>query len=186
MTVKRLTPETEFLGASHLTVGDFWQWAYSDLVTNTNRGVLAEFLVSSALGLNDNLREEWGNYDLDYNGLKIEVKSAAYLQNWFQNKPSIIGFDIGKKIPWYRETGLYGKERIRSADCYVICLNPEKKNDFFDLLNLDQWLFYVLPTTTIEKESPEKKRIGLSELEKIAGPPVTFSRLKLRIDALFP
>lgn len=186
MTVKRLNPETQFLGISHLTVGDFWKWAYSDLVTNTNRGVLAEFLVSSALGLNDHLREEWGNYDLDYHGLKIEVKSAAYLQNWFQNKPSVIGFDISKKTPWFRETGLYGKERIRSADCYVMCFNPEKKSENFNLLNIDQWLFFVLPTTRIEKDIPEKKRISLSELEKIVGPPVPFSKLKQHIDTIFP
>ena len=27
---------------------DFWRWAYSDLLNNTHRGVLAEFLVHSA------------------------------------------------------------------------------------------------------------------------------------------
>ena len=30
---------------------DFWRWSCSDLLNNTQRGVLAEFLVHSALGL---------------------------------------------------------------------------------------------------------------------------------------
>lgn len=31
-----------------ITVSDFWSWAYSDLLNNTYRGVLAEFLVYAA------------------------------------------------------------------------------------------------------------------------------------------
>ena len=33
------------------TVGDYWQWACSDLLMNTERGVLAEYLVALALGV---------------------------------------------------------------------------------------------------------------------------------------
>lgn len=32
-----------------LSVVDFWSWAYSDLLNNTDRGVLAEYIVYSAL-----------------------------------------------------------------------------------------------------------------------------------------
>lgn len=32
-----------------LSVVDFWSWAYSDLLNNTDRGVLAEYIVHSAL-----------------------------------------------------------------------------------------------------------------------------------------
>lgn len=31
------------------TVNDFWSWAYSDLLNNTLRGVLAEFLVEKSM-----------------------------------------------------------------------------------------------------------------------------------------
>jgi hypothetical protein len=31
-------------------VSDFWRWGFSNLTDNTTRGVLAEFLVASALG----------------------------------------------------------------------------------------------------------------------------------------
>ena len=32
-----------------ITVLDFWRWAFSDLIDNTQRGVMAEFLVHSSL-----------------------------------------------------------------------------------------------------------------------------------------
>ena len=33
---------------SGITVNEFWSWAYSDLLNNTYRGVLAEFLVEKS------------------------------------------------------------------------------------------------------------------------------------------
>jgi hypothetical protein len=62
---------------------DFWQWSSSDLVSNALRGRVAEFLVAQALGVSDGIRNEWDSYDLrSPSGLRIEVKSAAYLQTW--------------------------------------------------------------------------------------------------------
>lgn len=34
-----------------ISVSDFWSWAYSDMLNNTYRGVLAEFLVYSSLSV---------------------------------------------------------------------------------------------------------------------------------------
>ncbi|MCB0035652.1 MAG: hypothetical protein KDE51_16580, partial [Anaerolineales bacterium] len=47
-----------------LTLLDFWQWSSSDLVNNALRGVLAEFIVASALGCQTPTRTEWDAYDL--------------------------------------------------------------------------------------------------------------------------
>lgn len=33
---------------TEIAISDFWSWAYSDLLNNTSRGVLAEFLVYSS------------------------------------------------------------------------------------------------------------------------------------------
>ena len=35
--------------SSGTTVKEFWSWAYSDLLNNTLRGVLAEFLVEKSM-----------------------------------------------------------------------------------------------------------------------------------------
>ncbi len=60
---------------------DFWKWSVSDLVSNATRGVLAEFIVATALQIDPSkVRDEWAAYDLSTNeGIKIEFRSAAYL-----------------------------------------------------------------------------------------------------------
>ena len=50
--MNQLTGNEEFTlhGVSAgITIKDYWQWAYSDLLNNTHRGVVAEFLVYSSL-----------------------------------------------------------------------------------------------------------------------------------------
>ena len=102
------------------TVGDFWQWAYSDLMSNTNRSVFAEFLVGVALGVVDSPRIEWDSVDLRYGKFKIEVKASAYCQSWFQRKPSTITFSIRKAIFWNSATGVFEGESTRSADVFCV------------------------------------------------------------------
>jgi hypothetical protein len=55
------------------TVGDFWQWAYSDVLSNRNRSIFAEFIVGVALGVVDRPSLEWDSTDLCYRGFSIEV-----------------------------------------------------------------------------------------------------------------
>ena len=68
---------------------NFWQQSGSDLIGNTARGSLAEYIVATALGLGGDVRNEWEVYDLQTpSGVKIVVESAAYLQSWYQKKLS--------------------------------------------------------------------------------------------------
>ena len=64
---------------------EFHAWAYDDLLTNTTRGVPAEYIVATALGILNTKRVEWHSHDLDVDidGVKVgvEVKSAAYVQS---------------------------------------------------------------------------------------------------------
>jgi hypothetical protein len=46
----RADPDAEIVGVPGAHLLDLWQWAYSDLVSNDIRGVVAEYLVGSALG----------------------------------------------------------------------------------------------------------------------------------------
>jgi hypothetical protein len=48
-----------------LSLLDFWQWSRSDLLSNATRGVLAEYIVASALGLTRGVRGEWDASVLD-------------------------------------------------------------------------------------------------------------------------
>src|SRR6185437_13199042 len=83
---------------------DFWQWTASDLVSNSTRGVLAEFLVARALGVDTGVRDEWQAFDLKTpSGKKIEVKSAAYVQSWGQKELSKIVFSTRRSVAWDAE-----------------------------------------------------------------------------------
>ena len=85
---------------THLDKQEFLAWAYDDLLTNTTRGVLAEYIVATALGIDDEKRREWANHDLEFDGVGIEVKSAAYVQTWEQTRPSEITFSIRTAHGW--------------------------------------------------------------------------------------
>jgi hypothetical protein len=63
-------------------VGDFWSWAYSDILSNTDRAVFAEFVVGTALGVTDVPSVGWDAVDLRYVDKTIEVKISAYIQSW--------------------------------------------------------------------------------------------------------
>ena len=43
-------------GLSETNILDYWVWAFSDLVGNTERGVLAEYLVAMAIGAKSPVR----------------------------------------------------------------------------------------------------------------------------------
>ncbi|MDA1061716.1 MAG: hypothetical protein O2895_02220 [Chloroflexi bacterium] len=82
-----LPPTREFTTAedsalSGVLVGDFWKWAYSDLVSNVSRGTLAEFIVAALLGAIERARDPCAAYDITTpGGLRVEVKSSAYWQS---------------------------------------------------------------------------------------------------------
>ena len=95
----------------------FWRWASSDLVGNAMRGLLAEFIVGMAVdGVASRTREEWDAADLVTNdGKHIEVKSAAYLQSWAQERLSAISFGIQPTWGWDASTNERSAERRRQA-----------------------------------------------------------------------
>lgn len=85
VNMNKLTGREKFSNGQ--SVNMFWSWAHSDLMNNAERGRLAEFIVSMALNCNSPSRVEWDAYDLSTeDGIKIEVKSSAYLQTWHQNE----------------------------------------------------------------------------------------------------
>jgi hypothetical protein len=154
------------------TLHDFWKWSFSNILSNTIRGVLAEFIVATATDIDiKNVREEWKPYDLETpNGIKLEIKSAAYLQTWSQKKPSNISFSTKPTFFWDSSKNEYEKEKKRHADIYVFCLLHHTDKTTVDPLNLNQWKFYVVATGKINEYSPNQNSISLKELEKLTKP----------------
>jgi hypothetical protein len=152
---------------------DFWQWSVSDLVSNATRGRLAEYIVAKALGIDTSkaVRDEWDAFDLTSpSGVKVEVKSAAYLQAWRQKKMTSISFGIRATRGWSPDTGRQEAEKARHADVYVFALLAHSDKSTVNPLRLEQWRFYVLPTRCLDRRGRSQHSITLPSLSKFAGP----------------
>lgn len=150
---------------------DFWRWSLSDLMTNATRGILAEFIVATALGIDlSTPRTEWDVYDLiTKSGLKIEVKSSAYIQSWAQAKYSDISFSIKPTKAWDENTRMYTGESKRRADVYVFCHLKHKDQKTIDPLKMEQWDFFVVPTKVLDIHFGRKNRLSLSALKGLVN-----------------
>lgn len=167
------------------TLLDFWQWSSSDLVDNTMRGVLAEFIVAHDLGVAQKPRVGWDAYDLiTHSGVKIEVKSASYLQSWFQKKHSNVCFNIRPTRRYDADTNELASEVKRQADVYVFCLLAEKDKSKLDPLNLDQWVFYIVSTPVLNQAFPRQKSIGLGALERLNPCVARYGQIKTCIESV--
>lgn len=153
----------------HFNLCDFWKWSVSDLLSNVTRGKFAEFIVATATNIDLNIpREEWAAYDLiTPDNIKIEVKSAAYLQSWYQDHLSNISFSIKPSFHWDAKTNKQSKTKGRYVDVYVMCLLFHKNQKNIDPLNLDQWKFYVLSIDEINNYKRSQLSITLKSLESL-------------------
>lgn len=186
--MSKLTGNEQFL-FGNMPIGkiliDFWAWNSSDLLNNTLRGALAEFIVASALELDtDVCRKDWSAYDLETSsGIKIEVKSSAYVQSWNTDKISDIRFSINPTRAWDAETG-FSDEVKRQSDIYVFCLYASKVRDESPL-NLDCWEFYVLPTCILNQRCGNQKTISLSSLLALNPAKTDFGNLRYVVNDVF-
>jgi hypothetical protein len=158
---------------------DFWKWSVSDIISNATRGRFAEFIVASALNIDLTIvRDEWSAYDLTSpEGIKIEVKSASYLQSWFQRDFSKISFSIKEARHWDSLTNKQASTASRQSDVYVFCLLKHKDQGTLNPMNIEQWEFYVLSTLAISNYKRSKSSITLKSLQNLT-PPITYDKLR--------
>lgn len=148
---------------------DFWRWSASDLVSNVARGVFAEFLVAHALGIDTGgVRDGWAAFDLmTADGIRIEVKSAAFIQSWWQRRLSPIAFRVRRTRAWDPETGSTTSGPVRCADVYVFALLAHRDKATVEPLNVDQWRFFVVPTAVLDARTRSQHSITLNTLGRI-------------------
>lgn len=161
-----------------VSLQQFWQWSGSDLISNSQRGILAEFLVALALGVDGGVRTEWDAYDLRTDsGIKVEVKASGYVQSWAQEKLSSVGFDIALKRSWDASTNISATEAARPADVYVFAVHAHIDQASIDPLDVTQWEFYVLGTPVLNQACRSQKRISLGTLQRLCPKAVPFEGL---------
>lgn len=151
------------------TLLDFWRWSVSDLVSNATRGRLAEYIVAHALGgPTTNVRDEWASYDLiTPDGVRVEVKSAAYLQAWKQARLSRIVFVTPRTRAWNPETNTLSTDATRQADVYVFALLAHQDKATLDPLNVDQWTFFSLAAATLNARRRSQHSMALKSLQAL-------------------
>ena len=157
-----------------LSVIDFWQFEFSNLVDLL--GYVAEFLVAKALGKDkpDNCNG-WTPYDIKYKGKRIEVKATSYYQTWKQEG----------KVCNIRRFSIRRSQR-ENSDIYVFCLLNGMNSSEANPLLLDNWEFYVVPSSFLDKECGNNKTISLSRIRKfdIYGKPVNYSNIPNAINSI--
>lgn len=171
----KLTGQEVFKNTNGFSVLEFWQYGFSNLNSNVLRGALAEFLVEKAISKDGQIgiRNPWGDYDvLTKDGVKIEVKCCSYIQDWDQDKLSTVKFSglKARELFWSSAVKEYSKIQSDSkqykADIYVLALFKHQSLETLDILDLDQWCFYVLSKEEISRISKNSNSISLRILEK--------------------
>lgn len=161
-----------------VSLQQFWQWSGSDLISNSQRGILAEFLVAHALSADSGVRTEWDAYDLvTDSGIKVEVKASGFIQSWAQTRLSSVGFDIAPKLSWDASTNISATEAARPADVYVFAVHAHIAQESIDPLNVTQWKFYVLGTPVLDEACSSQKKVSLGTLQRLCPIAVSFEDL---------
>ena len=95
-------------------------------------------------------------------GIKVEVKSSAFVQSWKQKKPSTPRFSIKKSLPTW---DYCSKTKNRHADVYVFCLLKHKDKATINPIDASQWEFYLIRTDELEKDLPDARSISLKSVQ---------------------
>jgi len=124
--------------------------------------------VASDLGIVHNLREERDAYDLiTPEKIKIEIKSASYIQSWEQKKLSTISFSIRPTHGYDIKTTKRNNILKRQSDVYVFCLLAHKDQNTLNPLDMGQRDFYIITTRLLDQEVLTQKSITLKKLQRI-------------------
>lgn len=185
---KRLNGDEPLLDTQGAPIGsllDFWQWAYSDLVGNAERGALAEYFVACALGVENTCRISWDRYDLlTKEGIAVEVKTSGCIQTWEQDSLSKPIFGIGATLGWNSQTNQYDTVSKRQADIYVFCHHCHTDQSTVNPLDVSQWNFYLLPTKVLDQNLAGQKSASLTTLKKLGAIACPFNEIHSSIITL--
>ena len=134
-------------------VNDFWRWSFSDFSDFSTRDAFSEFLVASSLGLtaDGNARQRrvrnllWS--PVGTAGVRVNVRTAAYVQSSEAEHPDHIIFVIPKKP---------------DCDAYLFCVF-KGMTGAESPLDTDLWDFYALCSSALGR-MPESGYVTLPAL----------------------
>lgn len=185
MGYKHLKGDEQFTcGGCSLGFGvlDFWRFQYASL--HNQKECIAEFLIAKALEIeNPYNADQWTLFDILYRNTRIEVKQTSYYHNWnAEGKVSSKRtFGITKANSKYGENE---NSYERKNDIYVFCLNTGNTAEASNPLIMENWEFYIVPTSVINAECKDNKTVSLERVRKLASNKTDYSEIKAVIDGM--
>lgn len=166
-----------------LSILDFWKYQFANIYDLQEH--IAEFIVGKALEIKEPTnRNGWTLWDIEYKGMRIEVKETGYYHSWQEDNGKVCKQRTFSIQPAYTDYKDSNSELKRQNDIYVFCLNTgiNKKESY--PLELSNWEFYVVPTYIINKNcSPTQKSISLNKVRKLVRM-TRYDQLKNTIDSI--
>lgn len=164
---RRLEGGRRFKGVEGVTLGDFWTWAFSDLVGERTLGSLAEFVVGLSL---ENLERPRSGRSpsLLYLGKRIEIRTVLWSGAMDRRTLQTTRFEVTP--PSIDGDGEGGEVHERPVDCYVFCLLSMSVMGSGDPTDMRNWDFFVVEPEGLEEALGGRRSIRLQELCHIAMP----------------
>jgi hypothetical protein len=182
------------LGGKTATILDMWNWAYSNINNNTDRGVLAQYIVAWAAGVDTVAYVSWRGHDLDLpSGKRVEVKATARAQSWrhgkkltkegkLERRPA--RFSIKRSTDTDDDTKpKKGEAKTRHSDIYALCYYAHDNDLTMDATDLSHWKFWILSQKRLEEILHGRDSVLVSELESVEHPIDVFE-IKDRLNEL--
>jgi hypothetical protein len=160
---------------------DFWKWSESDLLNSLTRTRLAEFIVATALDAHaKGPRDERSSLELvTPDGVEVRVKSGSFLKSFHQRDLSKVVF-IPRVRPAHSHAGGAHHAAYR-AQVYVFALLDHVERATVDPLDLDQWRFFVPPTSQLEALVMEQHGLTVPTLDALSAGSVAYEDLKAAV-----
>ena len=115
-------------------------------------------------------------------GITIQVKSAAFLQAWYQKEFSRISFSIKPRRVFDSATNSFGETPIRVAQVWIFALLSHKDKLTLDPMDLAQWQFFVVSKTFLDSYQRSQESITLQSLLNLGIEPAGFLELAEKVE----
>lgn len=113
------------------------------------------------------------------------MKATSYWQSW--KKGHAISeqrtFSIRKTYVDYQNNK---SEKERQNDIYIFCLDKGREEKSSNPLNLENWTFFVVPTSVINDSFGDQKVLSLNKIKTIEryGEELTYGQIKETVDCI--
>ena len=160
---------------------DYWRYKYSQIYDLQD--TIAEFIVEKALGLEKSYNTDyWTLFDVEYRNTRIEIKETSYYHafNTDGNISKQRAFGITKAYSEYKNPDSVFE---RQNDIYVFCLNIGNDKESSNPLKMENWEFYIVPTSIINEKCKDNKTISLGVVRELSRK-FAYEEIKEEIDRI--